>query len=73
MKIDLYTKSVLTVIAFSLVAIVIQNAISDAHASGKGIQKVMICDPLYDRCARVADTKVGKETVDVLLTVNVTN
>jgi hypothetical protein len=43
MKIDIYTKAVLTVIAVSLSAIASQMAIGSAYAAG-GVTKVEICD-----------------------------
>lgn len=43
MKIDIYTKAVLTVIAVSLSAIAIQMAIGNAYAAG-ALTKVEICD-----------------------------
>ena len=52
MKIDIYTKAVLTVIAVSLFAIAIQMAIGSAYAAG-GVTKVEICDK-YGACAEVA-------------------
>lgn len=45
MKIDIYTKGVLTVIAAALVAIVVQNGVSTATAQS-GITKVAVCDRL---------------------------
>ena len=51
MKIDIYTKAVLTVIAVSLSAISIQMAIGSAHAAG-ALTKVEICDK-YGDCAEV--------------------
>lgn len=56
MAVDIYTKSILTVIAIALTIMVAKNFISDAVAS-KGIQKVMICDVEGD-CAKV--TKKGQ-------------
>lgn len=51
MKIDFYTKAVLTIIAVSLSAITIQLTIGSAHAHTGGIQKVAICDELGRYCA----------------------
>ncbi len=45
MKIDLYTKVVLTVIAISLVGILIQGSVRPSFAQGQGLIKVTICDP----------------------------
>jgi hypothetical protein len=44
MKIDLYTKSVLTVIAFSLSVIALKNTIPSAFAQSNSPVKVVICD-----------------------------
>jgi hypothetical protein len=53
MNIDLYTKSVLTVIALSLGIIAAQHVIPNAFAQS-GIQKVVICDSIYTTfCAQV--------------------
>jgi hypothetical protein len=50
--------------------IAIQNSIPSANAKQKNIQKVMICDPIQDRCARVGTaSSPGSEPSDVLLTV----
>ena len=60
MQIDKYTKTVLTVIAVALTALVLQNSIGVAVASS-GIQKVQICDYSGD-CAYIRDhaLKVGR-------------
>jgi hypothetical protein len=53
MKIDLYTKAVLSVIALALSTIAINLAVPTAFAQGT-IQKVVICDPQdISRCAKV--------------------
>lgn len=52
MKIDIYTKAVLTVIAVSLSAMAIQMAISTAHAVER-VTKVAICDESGRYCASV--------------------
>ena len=71
MNIDLYTKSVLTVIAVSLFAIALQISIPEANANQAKIQKVVICDQYHDRCARIGTaSQPGSEPTDVLLTVN---
>lgn len=54
MKIDIYTKAVLTVIAVSLSAIAIQMAIGNAYAAG-GITKVAICSESGRNCAFVGE------------------
>jgi len=43
MQIDMYTKTVLTVIAIALSTIAVENVLTPAYAQGS-IQKVMICD-----------------------------
>jgi hypothetical protein len=52
MKIDLYTKSVLTIIALSLVLLVAQNAVNSVRAA-TDITRVQICDGSNGRCAGV--------------------
>ena len=55
MQTDLYTKAVLTVIAFSLATIALQHAVPSAFAQSGGIQKVVICDARYPSfCADVS-------------------
>ena len=44
MPTDRYTKTVLTIIAGALVAIVAQNGIRASKAQGDQVQKVAICD-----------------------------
>jgi hypothetical protein len=57
MKTDLYTKFVLTVIAFALSAIAIQSSITSAFAQSGGVQKVIICDARYtSMCADVSNS-----------------
>lgn len=51
MKIDIYTKAVLTVIALSLSAIAIQMAIGNAYAA-EAVTKVTICDELGRGCGK---------------------
>lgn len=71
MNIDLYTKSVLTVIAISLSVIALQHSIPEANATQDKLQKVVICDQHDDRCARVGTaSRDGSESADALLTVN---
>ena len=71
MKIDLYTKSILTVIAISLSSIAINGFIPNAYASKNTMQKIIICDPvLHDRCARVVEVnRNGKDSANVLFTI----
>ena len=57
MKTDLYTKSVLTVIAISLAGIALQHTIPSAFAQGN-VQKVVICDSVGVSCAQVLDSKL---------------
>ena len=56
---DRYTKTVLTVIAGALVAIVAQNAIKASHAQSDEIHRVAICDlrAVPAACANI--TQVG--------------
>jgi glycine cleavage system aminomethyltransferase T len=58
-KMDKYTKIVLTVIATCLVALVIQNTITNAHATG-GVQKVAVCNENGTVCADVYEARWGK-------------
>ncbi len=66
MKVDLYTKLTLTVIAGALVGLLVQNTSSNAIAQG-GVQKVAICDLEYpDSCAVVLRRdSSGHETLAV--------
>jgi hypothetical protein len=52
-----YMKAVLTVIAISLVVLVIQNGIRGSRADNE-IQKVQICD--LKNCAELADFQIGR-------------
>ena len=52
---DRYTKTVLTIIAAALVAIVMQNIGGSLSAATSGIQKVQICDA--DNCASLYQTR----------------
>lgn len=56
MRIDFYTKAVLTVIAISLAAIASQNLLTPAYAQNNGQPvKVIICDPAAPKyCADVS-------------------
>jgi SNF family Na+-dependent transporter len=57
--IDRYTKAMMTVIAISLVALVVQNLIPASNAQS-GIQKVIICDPSDARnCAKLWPFRSG--------------
>ena len=57
MKLDLYTKGILTVIAFSLVVIAFKdtNPISNAfaHSGGNVVHKIAICSPNGSKCTGV--------------------
>ncbi len=57
MKLDAYTKGVLTVIALALVTLAIQNAIQPAVAQG-GVQKVTICMQDGGNCRGLPTTNV---------------
>ena len=56
MKIDIYTKVVLTVIAVSLSALAIQMTIGNAYAA-QGVTKVAICDESGKICAAVSSNQ----------------
>ncbi len=61
MKVDLYTKAILTVIALALLAIALQLTIPSAFAQNNGIVKVAICDPNRpDSCAGIYYSRQGK-------------
>ncbi len=65
MKIDIYTKCILTVIAVALVATVFQNFMSTAVAQNE-IQRVAICNidnPNY--CALVRPSNRGEPSISV--------
>ena len=64
MKIDLYTKSILTIIAFSLVVISLQNFTSDADAKYQASNIVGICALNSEKC--VAHYDSGEEGVSFL-------
>ena len=67
MKLDKYTKIVLTVIACALVALVFQNTleIKAANAAGK-LTKVVICDPSGSPCANICVQGGGVEGIQRL-------
>jgi hypothetical protein len=52
MKVDLYTKTILTIIAASLAVIAGRGFIGPSAAADDGLTKVVICD-LKGRCAGV--------------------
>jgi hypothetical protein len=62
MPADRYTKTVLTVIAGALVAIVAQNTIKASHAQD-GVQRVAICDLRAIACANVVDVAGGQGVI----------
>jgi hypothetical protein len=62
---DLYVKTVLTVIATSLVLLVIQNGIRGSRADND-VQKVQICD--LQRCAELLDFRIGRYGLAVVPT-----
>ncbi|MFQ5993330.1 MAG: hypothetical protein ACE5NA_12915 [Nitrospiraceae bacterium] len=69
MKINLYTKSVLTIIALSLATLALQDIVPEVNAEQQGIQKVAICDPISSRCARVGTaSKEGSDPTEALVT-----
>lgn len=65
LKIDLYTKFILTIIAASLLALVGQNSVGSVSAADDRIAKVQICDPKSGRCAEVTDTLFGYSVLRV--------
>ncbi|MCK8786642.1 hypothetical protein M0638_19895 [Roseomonas sp. NAR14] len=70
MQTDRYTKSVLTVIAAALVALVVQNAVPKAEAQNRAVQPVALCSMSGDQCVSVG--KAGpNNTVGVLAVQNV--
>jgi hypothetical protein len=72
-RIDLYTRCVLTVIALSLATIATQLALPSAKADS-GISRMAICDYVTERCARVGEvTSSGSDPTDALLVVTINN
>ena len=65
MPTDRYTKTVLTIIAAALVAIVAQNAIKESYAQSDEIRRVAICDlrAVPAACANVATLAPGVQGV----------
>ena len=61
MKVDLYTKTILTVIAIALVSISSQNFIKNAEADNH-IQKVAICNIQGEFCTKVTKYN-GNDTI----------
>ena len=71
MVVDLYTKFILTVIALGLLLNAFNRGVSVASAEPRSIQRVAVCDPVSERCARVGKaSQPGSEVADVLLVVN---
>ena len=68
MKIDLYTKSMLTIIAVGIVALVIQNFTTSAEAQfgNRGIQKVALCARVVDKCVEYYDADKSFLTLSVV-------
>ncbi len=54
MKVDAYTKTMLTIIAIALTILVFQNSIRDVEAGSNNIQKVIICDRTGYSCAKIS-------------------
>jgi len=61
MKMDKYTKVVLSVIAVCLMLLVIENGIPSAHAVS-GVSKVAICDKTGQFCAEILHSRDGEMT-----------
>jgi hypothetical protein len=59
MKIDAYTRIVLTVIACTLVIFVIQNAVDMRKAVASGVTRVAICDESGQYCVDVVPSTNG--------------
>ena len=57
MKIDLYTKGILTVIAFSLVVMALKDvdSINNAFAHSGGVHKIAICDCSGYHCTKIVN------------------
>jgi hypothetical protein len=55
MKIDLYTKGILTVIALSLVVMAFKDVspVNEAHAQSNKVVKMAICTSDGERCASI--------------------
>lgn len=70
MKIDIFTKLILSVIAGALVVLVAQNSLSRANAD-EGIQRVAICGLTNGKCANVGEISSGNnQGTKVLLVVD---
>jgi len=52
MKLDLYTKAILTLIALALVVIAGEKVITEAYAQNRPT-KVVICDSYGNKCAGI--------------------
>ncbi len=59
MKVDAYTRIVLTVIACTLVIFVFQNAFDMKKAVASGVTRVAICDASGQYCVDVIPTTNG--------------
>ena len=57
MKIDLYTKGMLTVIAFSLIVMAFKDVdpINNAFAHSGGVHKIAICDSSGYHCTKIVN------------------
>lgn len=72
MKIDKYTKVILTIIAINLTIISVREFITDAHAVVPDIQKVAICDMETNRYARIGGVSTGgSPETDALIVVDI--
>jgi hypothetical protein len=64
MKIDLYSRVMLTVIAAALVSLVIENFVAPSVAQpGVSVTRVAICDINGERCASVGASATGSALV----------
>lgn len=74
MQPDLYTKSVLTVIAAALVALTVQHAVGPSLAQADQVQKVAICSPTDpNTCASLYPTVIGDPNNPTRLTLFATS
>ena len=62
MKIDLYTKGILTVIALSLVVMAFKDVspVNEAFAQSNKVHKIAICNPDGVRCAGIGKMGITK-------------
>lgn len=72
MKIDKYTKVILSIIAFNLTIMSVKAFIPEVRAAMPEIQKVAICDIDTNRCARIGGVSSnGSPETDALIVVDI--